>query len=176
MSGAREGELLGLKWENIDFEKKQVFIQRPYNKGRFFPTKTKGSKRRIDLAPSVVTHLKKWKLASSVNELDLVFPNEAGKPMNYSNMMQRHFLPTLEKAGVPRIKFHSFRHSYASLLIEQGENIKYIQTQLKHSNPTVTLNVYAHLMKPTNQEAVLRLENTIFLQDGSKMVAEVDLK
>ena len=60
-------------------------------------------------------------------------------------------------------------------MIEQGENIKYIQTQLGHSNPTVTLNVYAHLLKPTNQEAVLRLENTIFLQDGSKMVAEADL-
>jgi integrase len=57
-------------------------------------------------------------------------------------------------------------------MIEQGENIKYIQNQLGHSTPMVTLNVYAHLMKPTNQEAVLRLENTIFEEDGSKMVAE----
>ena len=54
------------------------------------------------------------------------------------------------------------RHTYASLMIEQGENIKYIQNQLGHSSPMVTLNVYAHLMKETNQEAVLRLENTIF--------------
>ncbi len=57
-------------------------------------------------------------------------------------------------------------------MIEQGENIKYIQTQLGHSSPTVTLNVYTHLMKPTNQEAVQRLENAIFANDGSKMVAE----
>ena len=57
-------------------------------------------------------------------------------------------------------------------MVEQGENVKYIQTQLGHSSPTVTLNVYTHLMKPTNQEAVHRLENTIFAKDGSKMVAE----
>ena len=64
------------------------------------------------------------------------------------------------------------RHTYASLLIEQGENIKYIQAQLGHSNPTVTLTVYAHLMKPVNQEAPSRLENVIFELNGSKMVAE----
>ena len=69
------------------------------------------------------------------------------------------------------IRFHDLRHTYASLLIEQGENIKYIQSQLGHSSPTITLNIYAHLMKPTNQEAVCRLENTGFGENGSKMVA-----
>jgi integrase len=95
--------------------------------------------------------------------------------MNYSNMMNRHFFPALKKAGLPRIRFHDLRHSYASIMIEQGENIKYIQTQLGHSSPTVTLNVYAHLMKPTNQKAVCRLERAIFV-DGSKMVAGAEDK
>jgi integrase len=54
------------------------------------------------------------------------------------------------------------KHTYASLLIEQGENIKYIQSQLGHSSPTVTLNVYAHLMKPTNKEVAIRLESSVF--------------
>jgi integrase len=186
MSGAREGELLGLKWSDVDFEKKQVHIQRTFNKGRWFPTKTKSSKRKIDLSPSIISELRKWKLACIPNELDLVFPNEAGQPMNYSNMVQRYFEPALIGAGIivrdketkkiagTRVKFHSLRHTYASLMIEQGENIKYIQTQLGHSSPTVTLNVYAHLMKPTNQEAVLKRESTIF-DYGSKMVAEADL-
>lgn len=62
-------------------------------------------------------------------------------------------------------------HTFASLLIEQEENVKNIQTQLGHSFPTVTLNVYAHLMKPTNQEAACRLESTIFEGTGSKMAA-----
>ena len=60
------------------------------------------------------------------------------------------------------IKFHDLRHSYASLMIKQGENIKYIQSQLGHSSPTVTWNLYAHLMKPTNQKAAYKLENIIF--------------
>ena len=64
------------------------------------------------------------------------------------------------------------RHTYASLLIEQGENIKYIQSQMGHANPSVTLNIYGHLMESVNQAAAQRLENTIFNSDGSKMVAD----
>jgi len=70
------------------------------------------------------------------------------------------------------IKFHDLRHSYASLLIEQGENVKYIQSQLGHSIPTITLNVYAHLMKPTNQEAARLLGNLVLKNNSSKMVAK----
>ena len=86
--------------------------------------------------------------------------------------MNRYFKPALKTASLPRLRFDDLRHTYASLLIEQGENIKYIQSQLGHSNPTVTWNVYAHLMSPTNQGAACRLENTIFGGSGSKMVAE----
>jgi len=171
-TGARQGELLGLKWGDMDWENRQICIQRTFNKGRFFPPKTRTSRRRIDLAPKVLSELRKWKLACPTNEFDLVFPNEAGEPMNCSNMVQRHFLPGLRAANLPRIRFHDLRHTYASLLIDQGENIKYIQTQLGHSSPMVTLTVYTHLLKPANQEAACRLENAIFGKSGSKMVAE----
>ena len=174
-TGMRQGELLGLKWEDIDWEAKQVHVQRTFTKGRFFATKTKTSNRRIDLAPTVVTDLKKWKLASGKNDRGLVFCNEAGQPMNDSNMMNRHFFLALKEAELPRVRFHDPRHTYASIMIEQGENLKYIQSQLGHSSPTVTLNVYAHLMKPANQEAACRLERAIF-GDGSKMVAEAEGK
>jgi integrase len=83
-------------------------------------------------------------------------------------MVNRHFEPALKKAGIEKIRFHDLKHTYASLLIEQGENIKYIQTQLGHSSPTVTWNAYTHLMKSVNQEAPSRLENTIFKPNGSK--------
>jgi integrase len=173
-SGARQGELLGLKWCDVDWENTQIHVQRTFNKGRFFTPKTKTSKRKIDLGPTVLTELKKWKLACLKNELDLVFPNQAGGPINYSNMVQRHFLPALKAADLPKIRFHDLRHTYASLMISQGENIKYIQNQLGHSSPTVTLNVYAHLMKPTNQEAACRLENSVFGATGHKMVTKIE--
>ena len=207
MTGARQGELLGLKWGDLDLEKKQVYIQRTFNNGREFPTKTKGSKRKIDLSPTLLTELKKWKLACPKTkpdprnpdgpeiEIELMFPNEAGEHIDKNNMIKRYFEPALGKAGIieiekekekvegtkkikvsrkikgPKVRFHDLRHTFASLLIEQGENIKYIQTQLGHSTPVVTLTVYAHLMKETNQEAVERLENTIF-QVGHKMGTE----
>jgi len=155
-TGMRQGELLGLKWDDIDWEAKQIHVQRTFNNGRFFETKTKGSNRRIDLAPTVITDLKKWKLASGRNELALVFCNEAGNPIDHHNLVNRNFFPALKAANLPKVRFHDLRHSYASILIEQGENLKYIQSQLGHSSPTVTLNVYAHLMKPANQEAACK--------------------
>ena len=115
---------------------------------------------------NVISELKKWKLAYPKSDLNVVFPNGVGKPIDHHNMVRRCFLPTLEAAKLPRIRFHDLRYAYASLLIEQGENIKYIQGQLGHSSPSATWNVYAHLMKPTNQEAACKLENTIFDESG----------
>ena len=115
--------------------------------------------------------LKEWRIACPPNGLDIVFPNGAGKPMNHNNMVSRHFDQATEKAGIGKIRFHFLRHTFASLLIAQGEDIKYIQKQLGHSSPTVTWNVYAHLMKPVNQTAARRLESTIFQSNGGSLVA-----
>jgi len=111
-------------------------------------------------------------LACLPNRLNLVFPNEEGLPLNNSNMRRRHFEPALTEAGIGHIRFHDLRHTYASLLIKQGENIKYIQSQLGHSSPMVTLNTYTHLFESVNQEAACRLENTVFEKNGSKTVAK----
>jgi integrase len=120
----------------------------------------------------LISELKKWKLACPPNKVDLIFPNGAGGPINHNNLVSRYFEPALRDAQLGKVRFHDLRHTYASLLIQQGENIKYIQSQLGHSSPTVTLNVYAHLMKPVNQEAACRLENTIFEADRHKMVTK----
>jgi integrase len=161
-SGARQGELLGLKWEDVDWKNNQIHIQRTYNNENFFDTKTRQSNRRIDLGINVMAELRKWKLQCPKNDLGLVFPNAAGGPMDHHNMRYRHFIPALKRVELPKMRFHDLRHTYASLLIAQGENPKYIQTQLGHSNPTVTLNVYAHLMKPSNPESAEKLERSIF--------------
>jgi len=112
--------------------------------------------------------LKEWKIAFIAGEQGLVFSTKTGNPINRNNLVNRYFYPTLKKAGLKRIRFHDLRHTYASLLIKQGENIKYIQVQLGHSDPTVTLNVYAHLMESSNPSAARRLEDTI-LRNGDQM-------
>lgn len=160
-SGARQGELIGLRWGDIDWENHQVIIQRTFNNGRLFIPKTRTSKRKIDLGPTIMKELKRWRLACPKNDLGLIFPNEAGNHINNKNMLRRYFRPALKEAGCPCIRFHDLRHTYASLLIEQGENIKYIQTQLGHASPSITLNVYAHLLKDRNPESACRLENAV---------------
>ena len=117
----------------------------------------------------MMAQLKMWQKVCPETELDLVFPNNAEQPINHNNLVNRYYHPALEAAKLPIIRFHDLRHTYASLLIEQGENIKYIQSQLGHSTPTVTLNVYAHLMKPVNQEAACRLESMLFETNGDQM-------
>jgi len=102
----------------------------------------------------MMTELKNWKLACPRNSLGLIFPNEAGKPINHNHMVNRQVNPALKATKIERIRFHDLRHTYASLMIDQGKNIKYIQSQLGHSSPTVTLYVYAHLMKPTNRKTI----------------------
>jgi integrase len=172
LSGMRQGEVLGLKWQDIDWEDGQIHVKRTFTSNRFYNPKSKTSKRKIDLAPQLIAQLKEWQLACPPNKNDLFFPGDDGKkPLDPSPMVKRHFLPALKAAKLPRIRFHDLRHTYASLLIDQGENPKYIQNQMGHSSINITFDTYGHLMKDTNQESASKLGNTIF-KSGSKMVAE----
>jgi len=98
MSGARQGEVLGLKWDDIIWQTRQMHIQRTFNNEKWFDTKTATSNRKVDIGQTTTSELKKWKLACSLSDLDLVFPNESGEPIDHHNMMKRHFLPALKAA------------------------------------------------------------------------------
>ena len=175
MTGMRQGELLGLKWDDIDWIAGQIHVKRTFTSGRFYDPKSKKSRRKIDLAPQLITQLKKWQLACPSNKLDLVFPNGEGKPMEPVNLVKRHFIPALKKAKIPKIRFHDLRHTYAILLIDQEENPKYIQAQLGHSSINMTFDIYGYLMKDSNKGTATRLGNAIF-EDGSKTVAKEKLE
>ena len=161
MSGARQGVLIGLKWSDVLWESRQLHIQRTFNHGAFYMPKSKASVRKIDMGPAMMTTLKRWRLACPPNELDLVFPGIDGKPLGHSYMLRVHFHPALTRAELPRIRFHDLRHTYASLLIDQGETVVYIQKQLGHSQPTETLNIYSHLIEIHRPEAAAKLEDAV---------------
>jgi integrase len=174
-SGARESELVALKWNCVDWQNSQIEIKRSYNGGRWYPPKTKTSRRKIDIGPETLSELKRWRLASYYSaESDLVFANNAGNPLDPNELTRRHFYPALEAAECPKIRFHDLRHTYASLKIEQGENIVYISKQMGHSKVSTTLDIYAHLMKSENQESACGLEKMVFEKNGSKLVAKTD--
>ena len=171
-TGLRQGEILGLKWTDIDWINGQVHVNRTYNHFAFYDPKSQASKRKVDVPPQTLKQLKKWRLACIKSDLDLIFPNENGKPLSALNMFNRKFIPTLKKARLKKIRFHDLRHTYASIQIDLEANPKYIQSQMGHSSIRITLDTYGHLMKEVNQEAAVKLGKAIFEHDGSKMVAE----
>lgn len=162
LTGLRQGELFALKWGDIDWNHSQVHVRRTYNHGEFYKPKSKAGNRKVDLSPILLRQLKEWRVASEYSkESGLVFPTDAGTPLNHGNVLRRHYYKALKRAGVEYRKFHTFRHTFASLLLEQGENIRYISGQLGHSSTSLTLDVYSHLISNTNQEAAMRLSERV---------------
>lgn len=168
-TGMRQGELLGLKWDDIDWKKKQIQVKRTFNHNRFYPPKTPHAKRRIDIGPMAINLLTHWQEHCPENRLKLVFPNGAGNPMDATSMVRRQFVPALESAELPRIRFHDLRHTYASIQL----NIlkappKYVQTQMGHSSIKITYDIYGHWMEDSLPEAAVKLEREVL---GESMVA-----
>jgi len=123
---------LGLKWDDTDWIAGQIHVRRTFNHGRFYEPKSKTSRRKINLAHQLISQVKEWQLACPPSKPDLVFPNGEGKTIDANNLVKREFLQTLQKAKISRINLHLLRHTYASLLIDQDENPKYIQAQMRH--------------------------------------------
>lgn len=171
-TGMRRGELLALKWSDVNWATNQIHVRRSLVLGKIDEPKSRAAIRAIIMPPLLVKVLKKHKLSCTPSEQDFIFPNREGKILDAGNLIKRHLLPALRRAGLRRITFHSLRHSYASLLIAQGENLKYIQSALGHSSAQVTLDRYGHLMPQVQHGAGERLENTIFNGAINKTLAE----
>ena len=170
-TGLRQGELLGLKWDDLELKVGQLHVRRQYTRGAFAPLKTNNAKRKVPLPPSLVRELRKWKLACPTGPYDLVFPNSKGNPESPANLLKRGFYPALRRAGIRRIRFHGLRHTYVSSLIEYGvTNIKRLQMLLGHSSAMITLDTYTHLLPDSDDGIAAAAESALF-DSGSKTVA-----
>ena len=171
LTGMRQGELLGLRWGDIDWNSKQIYVRRQYTAGRFSCLKTPAGRRQITIPSNLTRELHAWRLACPPGAQDLVFPNGAGNPESHANVLQRGFYPALRRAGLRRIRFHDLRHTFASLLIANREDPKRIQRLMGHSSIQVTFDVYGHLFPDGEDGVANRLESTVLGEVGSKTVA-----
>ncbi|MED0660985.1 site-specific integrase [Bacillus smithii] len=163
------GEILGLKWCDIDFDKKIIHVNRSLayvpNKGYILTTlKTKNSKRQIPISDNVVKELlihkakqEEWKkrLGKAYEDNDLVICTEMGTmqdPRNILRVMRR----LCKSSGVTAIRFHDILHTHASILISSGVDIVKVSSRLGHANPKITLEIYAHLL-PNIQDNVAEI-------------------
>ena len=167
MTGMRLGELLALRWSDINWFSQQIYVGRAVSLGKIEEPKSRHSVRKVAMAPVLAEALKKHKKALKVaslfsDEEDLIFPNAQGGLLDGRNVYHRYFIPSLKKAGLPRVRFHDLRHTYASLLIHQGENVKFIQAQLGHGSISVTLDRYGHLLPDAHNGVGERLQEAIF--------------
>jgi len=123
-------------------------------------------------SPALKVALRECWVIRKENTYDLVFTNSVGEPLDPDNLVRREFHPALSRAGLRRIRFHDLRHTYAALLISQGENIKFIQHQMGHASIQTTMDCYGHLLPEVSQGTGRRLDETVFGESVSKMSAK----
>jgi integrase len=171
-TGARRGELLALRWRDIDFDSRRLTIEQALEQTaehgiRTKETKTKHARRTISLPAHIVAELRAHHAAQAEQRLALGMgraPEDAtvlagldGKPLS-PDTVSKQWERTMDALGRPEITLHSLRHTHASMLIASGMDILTISRRLGHANPTVTLNVYGHLIAGSDDKAAQIME------------------
>lgn len=95
----------------------------------------------------------------SLEVIHLVFPNKYGKPMDGANIKHRVFYEIIQKTGIPHFRFHDIRHTYASLLLQQGTPLHYVKEQMGHASIQTTVDIYGHIIPGSNRNAVNGLDD-----------------
>ena len=161
-SGLRRGELFGLQWKDLDENTNRLQVRRSLFQGALTRPKTQHSERTVDLPEPIVVRLQVYREQyPSIGE-GFVFRTEEGHPLDPDNWYKRVFVPTVKRADLTvDVTVHTMRHGYASLLINQGESIKYVSRQLGHASINITADLYGHLFRETSVSAMERLTQRV---------------
>jgi integrase len=174
-TGLRQGELLGLKWEDVDLESGSLHVKRTLTTAKGGPRlaapKTKGSRRRVSLTRGAMDALRAH-LARQLQEIDragslwqengLVFASETGDHLDRRDLTSRQFKPLLKRANLPqKTRFHDLRHTCATLLLTKNVNPKVVSEMLGHSNIAITLDTYSHVLPNMQDSAARALEEAL---------------
>ncbi len=168
-SGMREMELLGLKWTDLDWVRQTLKVERqllrPHGQGiEFSSPKTRYGKRTIKLGSKTLEALRQHDQRQQQDRINagdqwvehgLMFTNHNGGPLEYRNLL-RNYKRLLQDAGLPLIRFHDLRHTAASIMLNHNVPVIVVSRRLGHAKPSITLDIYGHLM-PSAQDEVAEL-------------------
>jgi len=165
-SGLRVGELLGLKWEDVDFKKSVIYIRRSIVKQRIGPPKTEASQKPIPMNSELAKALRLWKMKTIYNRPgDWVYASPAKKgtqPYWPKSIYRVYIKRAADKIGLrKRIGWHTFRHTFGTILNANGENPKVIQELMRHANLKVTMDTYVQAVTDEKREAQNKLVKMI---------------
>lgn len=156
-SGLRESELFGLRWQDFDWQRAEVSIERAVVEGYEDDTKSVASKKRLPLDPVVVTVLQDWKKQAPYTEpSDFVFASSVllgRKPLNGNSAQRDKLSPAAVRAGLGRLGWHALRHSYRTWLDEAGASIPVMKELMRHSCISMTMDTYGRGVEPANRTA-----------------------
>ena len=160
-TGLRRGELLGLKWTDIDWKNGIIKVRRQVARvdGQIVeaPLKTKNSYRTVTISQQAIEVLKEQKRKTNDQ---YVFPSPNGGPISpdsVNNMLKR----VLERAGIPKVRFHDLRHTFATIALQNGVDIKTVSGMLGHFSAGFTLDTYAHVTTSAQTEAAQTMGNVL---------------
>ena len=150
----REGELLGLMWEDVDLPAGRLSIRRTLSEtrtGHKFEKPKNGKGRSVKLSQRAVDALRNQRrrqagemlAATNWQDNGLVFPTTTSG----TNLLGRYFKPLLRRAGLPDVRLHDLRHTCATMLLKMGQHPKYVQELLGHANISITLDTYSHVIE-----------------------------
>jgi len=167
-AGMRLGELLGLQWSDVDLLGRAIMVrhslQELNGKLTLAEPKTARGRRRIDLPQMAIDALVRHRarlLKEGLAGVAWVFPNRSGGPWRRSHLHFNEFKPLLKLAGLPDIRFHDLRHTSATLLLSQGVHPKVVQERLGHSQISVTLDTYSHVLPTMQVEAAGKFDQVL---------------
>ena len=153
-TGLRRGELLGLKWEDIDLERGDLRVRRQIARinGEVVeaPLKTKNAYRTLPLAEDTIGVLEAQR--KKTGDSPWVFPSPTGGPISPDSVL-RMLHRVLKRAGLPRVRFHDLRHTFATLALQNGVDVKTVSGMLGHFSAGFTLDTYAHVTTASQRQA-----------------------
>ena len=175
LSGLRQAEEFGLMWPNIDFENNVIHVKQSlyWNFGKeqernsqglkylLISPKSKYAVRSIDLSPELKKMLIEHRFKAQ-DKIGFIFQSSPGTPLNANNFYSRVFKVAVQAVGLNNFRWHDLRHTYGSLLLDQGEDLVYVSRQLGHSNVSITADIYSHLIRKQRPEAVAKLDKLLF--------------
>jgi integrase len=161
MDGLRAGEVLGLQWDDIDFERQLLHIRRSAWYGQLQTAKGEASETVLPIPEALLSVLKEYRLRWKPNPRGLLFVTRNGRPPSSNKVVEYRLRTILDALGIPRCGLHAFRHSHSALLLDSGATPKVAQRQMRHSDARMTLQIYGHVVGDAQREVVEKIASIV---------------
>jgi integrase len=161
MDGLRAGEVLGLQWGDIDFDRQLLCVRRSAWYGRIQTAKSQASETVLPIPGALVAILKEYRAQWKPNPQGFLFVTRNGRPPSSNKVVEYHLWTILDALGIPRCGLHAFRHSHTALLLDSGATPKVVQRQLRHADARTTLEIYGHVVGDAQREAVEKVASIV---------------